>query len=183
MSPSVPDETTSDDGQAVQVRAASAEDAPGIAQIYNHYVDIGGATFDTQHWTADEVVGLIGQPNPDGWFVAIQRDEVIGWASVRQYSSRYGYRFTCETAIYLVPSAMGRGVADLLQARIEAHCRQCDIHHAVAKISADNERSMAFHYRYGYELVGIQREIGHMEGKWTDVAILQRIFGSPDADR
>ena len=41
---------------------------------------------------------------------------------------------------------------------------------------ADNQRSIAFHRRYGYELVGIQKEIGHMEGKWTDVAILQRLF-------
>ncbi len=56
------------------------------------------------------------------------------------------------------------------------HCRDCGIHHAVAKVIADNSRSMAFHQRFGYELVGIQKAIGHMNGKWTDVAILQKIF-------
>ena len=101
---------------------------------------------------------------------------MIGWANVRRYSLRYGYRLTYETGIYLDQTAIGRGVGDVLQSRIEEHCRECGIHHAVAKIVADNQRSMAFHYRRGYELVGIQKEVGHMDGKWVDVAILQMIF-------
>jgi phosphinothricin acetyltransferase len=160
----------------VQVRMASDQDALGIARIYNHYVDGGGATFDTVHWTTEQVIKLLKGPKPEGWLVAVENATVIGWASARLYSLRHGYRFTCETAIYLDPTAVGRGIADLLQWRLEEHCRQCGIHHAVARIIASNERSMAFHRRHGYELVGIQKEIGHMDQKWTDVAMMQKIF-------
>jgi phosphinothricin acetyltransferase len=163
-------------GEGAEVREAAAEDAAAIARIYNHHVDIGGATFDTRHWAAEDIVTLINIARPEGWFVALTAQRVIGWASVRRYSLRHGYRFTCETAIYLDPEAIGSGVSDLLQRRVEQHCRQQNLHHAVAKVVADNERSMAFHYRYGYELVGIQKEIGHMDGQWVDVAILQKIF-------
>lgn len=176
MNPPGPAESSTRDEHRVSVRAATDRDAEAIVQIYNHYVRVGGATFDTLPWTATFVVELIDHPKPDGWFVAIKNDGVVGWASVRRFSNRFGYRFSCETAIYLEPSAMGQGVGDLLQQRVEAHCRNCEIHHAMAKIIADNQRSIAFHRRYGYEMVGIQKEIGHMDGQWLDVAILQKIF-------
>jgi phosphinothricin acetyltransferase len=163
-----------DDG--LRVRVALGGDAFDIARIYNHYVDVGGATFDATPWTLEFAKGLLAAAKPEAWFVADEKGDVIGWASVRRYSLRHGYRFTCETAIYLDPVAVGRGVGDALQIRLEEHCRKSGVHHAVAKVIADNERSMAFHHRYGYELVGIQKEIGHMNGQWTDVAILQKIF-------
>lgn len=160
----------------MRVRAALGSDAFDIARIYNHYVDVGGATFDKTPWTLEFAKGLVAAAEPEAWFVAVEQAEVIGWASVRRYSLRHGYRFTCETAIYVDPVAVGRGVGDALQNRLESHCRKSGIHHAVARVIAVNRRSMAFHYRCGYELVGIQKEIGHMDGQWVDVAILQRVF-------
>jgi L-amino acid N-acyltransferase len=161
---------------SVLVRAATSADAGAIAEIYNSHVDLGGSTYDTQHWTPESVQQLLDCSAPDGWFVAEELGQVVGWSSARRYSLRYGYRFTCETAIYLSPSAYGRGIADALQQRLELHCREHKMHHAVAKIIADNQRSLAFHRRYGYELVGVQKEIGHMRGEWSDVAILQKIY-------
>jgi phosphinothricin acetyltransferase len=49
----------------------------------------------------------------------------------------------------------------------------------VAKLWADNERSRALHRACGYELVGVQREIGRVEGAWRDVAIMQKILDAP----
>ena len=48
--------------------------------------------------------------------------------------------------------------------------------YAVAKIVAGNDRSLAFHQRYGYQFVGTQKEIGRINDQWVDVVILQRIF-------
>ncbi|MFK8114205.1 MAG: N-acetyltransferase family protein [Rubripirellula sp.] len=164
------------DSSCVCVREAAVTDADAIARIYNTQVDAGGSTFDTQHWNRAAVCDLLDFGEPDGWFVAEENGGVVGWASVRRYSLRIGYRFTCETAIYLSPIAFGKGIADELQQRVESHCCDHKMHHAVAKIIADNERSIAFHRRFGYELVGIQKEIGYMNGSWSDVAILQKIF-------
>lgn len=169
-------ETIAARDHGAHVRVATDRDASDIASIYNHYVDIGGATFDNDHWTTDQVIELLNGRKPTCWLVAVDEDVVIGWSSACPFSHRYGYRFSCETAIYLTPASLGRGVGDALQVRLEQHCRECGIHHAVARIIADNERSMAFHRRYGYELVGIQKEIGHMNDQWADVAILQKIF-------
>lgn len=176
MNPSNPPESLTGGDDTVLVRRADSEDAASIAAIYNHYVDAGGATFDTIHWKAGQIADSLAGVSADGWYVALIGGQVVGWASARPYSQRHGYRFTCETAIYLATGAIGTGAADRLQRQIEQHCQQWQIHHAVAKIVAENHRSIAFHRKHGYEMVGIQKEIGHMHGHWIDVAILQRLF-------
>lgn len=158
------------------VRFARQEDATEIARIYNAHVDLGGSTFDTEHWQPSQLEAFIVRQGSEVWLVAEIDGAVIGWASARCYSLRHGYRFTLETAIYLDPVAIGKGVASDLQRLLETECRDRKIHHLVAKIAADNQRSMEFHYRHGYQLVGIQKEIGHMDGDWRDVAILQKLL-------
>ncbi|NND97308.1 MAG: N-acetyltransferase [Pirellulaceae bacterium] len=151
-------------------------DAAQIARIYNHYVVTGGATFDNVQWPSSRVTALMEIGLPDAFYLADLDNQILGWASARRFSDRHGYLHACETAIYLDPDAIGRSVADLLQQQIEFHCREHGFHHAVAKIIASNQRSLAFHYRHGYELVGVQKEIGFVDNQWVDVAILQRIF-------
>lgn len=158
------------------IRKAVADDAAAIANIYNHHIEIGGSTFDTKQWTAIDVSKLIELPNPNTWLVAQSDHQILGWAATRPHSQRHGYRYTCETAIYLHPSSTGRGIGDLLQREIEKHCREVGLHHAVAKIISHNHRSISFHQRHGYEIVGVQKEIGRMDDKWCDVTIMQRIF-------
>ena len=160
----------------IDTRPATIDDAAEITRIYNYYIRLGGVTFDFEEYSVDQVATLLERRQDDAWFVASRGDALLGWASARQFSDRPGYRYSCETAIYLDEAALGSGVGNLLQQRIEQHCRDAGIHHAMAKIVADNYRSLAFHYRYGYELVGTQREIGRVDGKWVDVVILQRLF-------
>lgn len=162
----------------IEIRPATIDDAAEITRIYNYYIRLGGVTFDFDEYDVARVETLLKRGAPDAWFVADPGSscQLIGWASARQFSDRPGYQYSCETAIYLDQAAIGSGAADVLQQRIHRHCEENGVHHAMAKIVADNQRSIAFHYRYGYELVGTQREIGRVDGRWVDVAILQRIF-------
>ena len=155
---------------------AAASDATQITRIYNHYVDVGGATFDKVHWSVERVTKLLEIPLPDGCYVAELAGQLLGWASARQFSDRHGFRFSCETAIYLDPSAVGKKVADASAETDHDPLPKNEFHHAVAKIIASNDRSLKFHYRFGYELVGIQKEIGRVNDEWVDVAILQKVF-------
>lgn len=167
------------------IRFASLEDAGEIARIYNHYVEVGGATFATALVTTSEIEEMMAANSDiDGWFAAEAKDSksLLGWASARSFSDRFGYRLSCETAIYLMPEAMGLDIADGLQDLVHQHCIDKGIHHAMAKIIASNERSIRFHYRRGFTLVGIQDEIGHLNGEWQDVAILQRLFPAKNDD-
>jgi phosphinothricin acetyltransferase len=165
-----------DPPRRLQIRRADKDDAREIARIYNVHVMAGGVTFDTDPWGESDTAARLSRPDPDGWYVAEDPRGVTGWASVRRFSERFGYRFTCESAIYLDPAAYGQGVADALQTQIHTHCRDRNIHHAVARIVSDNVRSIAFHQRYGYRVVGIQHEIGRINNQWVDVTIMEKLF-------
>ena len=158
------------------IREATIADAASVAESYNHYVMVGGSTFDRDPWSPSDAAAYIESEPPEAWFVADTSSAIVGWASIRQYSVRDGYRLSYETAIYLSPASLGTGVADALQHCVDNYFCQRGLHHAVAKIIADNQRSIAFHIRHGYELVGVQKEIGRMDERWIDVAILQKIY-------
>ncbi|MGB7328294.1 MAG: N-acetyltransferase family protein [Rubripirellula sp.] len=158
------------------VRAAATADAEAIAEIYNHHVLAGGATFDVLPWTVAQVSDLLLIESPETWVVCVDGERMLGWASARQFSMRYGFRMSLEWAIYLLPESIGKGVADSLIVEVEQRCREGQVHHLMSRVIAANQRSLAFHYRHGYELVGVQKEIGNLNNQWVDLAILQKIL-------
>lgn len=101
---------------------------------------------------------------------------VVGWGIIRQYSEREGYRFTGETSVFLARSHTGRGLGTQLQRALLERCEVFGYHHLVAKIFADNDQSIRMHRNFGYELVGVQREVGMVDGVWRDVAIMQLLL-------
>jgi phosphinothricin acetyltransferase len=43
----------------------------------------------------------------------------------------------------------------------------------IARIAGDNPASVSLHERYGFELVGIEREVGYKFERWIDVVEMQ----------
>ena len=43
----------------------------------------------------------------------------------------------------------------------------------VARINASSEGSIALHRKCGFQLVGIEREVGRKFNRWHDVALMQ----------
>lgn len=159
------------------IRPAHPDDAARIAGIYNHHVDAGGATFDVLHWDPLNVAESLPPKPPSGWYVA-ETDAlgVVGWATLRPISDRAGFCHTLESGIYLHPDAVGSGLADPLQESLHLHAEQHAIHHIMARIISYNERSIAFHLRHGFEVVGVQREIGRLNSTWVDLTVMQKLI-------
>ena len=160
----------------VRYRPARKEDCADICKIYNSHIDHGGSTFETEYWQACQLASQITGNEIDHWFVAEQNTKIIGWSAARIYSNRYGYRLTREIAIYLSIEHIGNGYANKLLELTEQICRDNGVHHLVSRVITCNQQSLRFHNRHGYEIVGIQKEIGKLKGEWLDVAILQKIL-------
>lgn len=168
----------------IEIRKAQAKDAKRIAEIYNYYVGLGGATFDNQQWTTDQALKLIGG---DGiWLVASKSDQelgdqatgdqVIGWASAKPFSARYGYRMSLESAVYIDGRHTGQRLGNRLMTELIDCCRSEGIHYLMARIIAGNDGSSKLHEKLGFEYVGTQREVGRMDDQWLDVILLQKIL-------
>ena len=49
-------------------------------------------------------------------------------------------------------------------------------HAMMARIVGGHDASIALHRACGFELVGVEREVGRKFGRWLDVALMQRLL-------
>ena len=161
----------------MQIRQYSEQDIQAIVDIYNEHIRQGGSTLDCHPYSFDKMRSNIKKINHRETFLVAQiAENVIGWGSIRSYSDRPGYRVCCETSIYLSIAKIGRGYGQILQTALLEKVREFGYHHVVVKILTTNQKSIDFHKRFGFEIVGIQKEIGFYRGQWQDVTIMQLIL-------
>ena len=49
-------------------------------------------------------------------------------------------------------------------------------HSIMARIADAQDASITLHTKHGFELVGIEREVGRKFGRWLNVALMQRLL-------
>ena len=161
----------------LSLRNADFADTLAVAEIYNQYIKQGLSTMDRQLKTADDIQSwLDGFSDREALLVLEKKDQIIGWGIIKKYSDREGYRYACETAVYLTKEEVGKGYGTCIKKAIIERCRQMNYHHLVAKIFSDNVGSIVYNQNLGYEIVGEQKEIGIRNGKWMNVTIMQLIL-------
>ncbi len=159
------------------IRPAESRDYWAIATIYNEAIAHGGITMDGHPYSADDINTIIQKmTDREMILVAELHSQVIGWGVIRRYSDRLGYQVCCETSIYLTCSKTHNGYGRQLQTVLMEKVQALGYHHVVAKILAANQSSVRFHQKFGFEVVGIQKEIGFIQGTWHDVVIMQYIM-------
>lgn len=154
------------------IRPAAAEDLTAIAEIYNHEVDEGVATFDTEHRPITAWATHLADGEP--LVVAVDDAGVHGYASAFPYRPKLGYRFTREASIYVAPAGQGQGIGRELYATLLDELEALGMHLVLAAVALPNPASLALHRACGFEEVGTMREVGHKHGRWIDVMWLQK---------
>lgn len=156
------------------IRSATSADAAVIASILNASIRAQDSLMIETPVTAEDIAAeMTGFSAREGYLVLDVEGVVVGWGVLKRYSRRSGYRFAGETSVYLRRDRRGRGHGTRLQRALLDLAREHGYHHLVAKIWASNAASIAMHEKLGFEVVGIQREIGYVDGRWRDVAIMQ----------
>lgn len=162
----------------VAIRPAVVADAEQIREIYNHEVLQGTATFDLvprslddqRQWLADRSGAL-------STIVAAEGAEIVGFASLSPYRERAAYRTSVEDSVYVRRDRHGLGIGRLLLAELLEVAATSGFHAVFARINATGEASIRLHRSLGFELVGIEREVGRKFGRWHDVALMERLIG------
>jgi len=161
----------------MQVRSASAADAPALAALYGHHVLHGLGTFETEAPSAEDMAGRLAAVQAIGlpYLVAEADGAILGFAYGAPFRPRASYRYTVEDSVYIAPNLLGRGVGKALLGEIIAACEGMGLRQMVAVIGdSENARSIALHRGIGFEPVGVFRAIGFKHGRWVDVVMMQR---------
>lgn len=159
----------------LNIRSATARDAPAIQAIYAPIVRGTAISFEDVPPTAEEMaqrITIVSEAYP---YLAAERDgTVVGYAYGSVHRARPAYRHSVEVTVYVRESARGTGVGRALYRALLPALAEGGFHMAFAGIALPNPGSIALHEAVGFEQIGVFREIGFKFGRWHDVGWWQR---------
>ncbi len=160
------------------VRLAAGDDAEAIRAIYNREVLESTNTFDLVPRTLqDQVDWLRAHDGAHPAVVAVKgAATVIGFGSVSPFRDRPAYSTTVENSVFVHHEHRGSGVGKLILNELIRLSTSHGFHAMIARIVGGNEASINVHKACGFELVGIEREVGRKFGRWLDVVEMQRLL-------
>ena len=152
----------------MHVREATNQDLTAIADIYAHEVHTAVSTFDLEPPGEDYWRAKLDSREPGDHLLVAEEDGILGYAYSSSYRTRPAYRHTRETSVYLADGARGRGLGRALYDDLLARLRADEVHVVVALIALPNPASIALHEAFGFEEVGVMREVGRKFDRWID---------------
>ena len=165
----------------ITIRLADAStDATAVAAIYRPSVADSFISFEEEPPAAAEMATrieatLVRTP----WLVAVDDDEVVGYAYASRHRERAGYRWSVDVSAYVREDRRGRGIAAALYQSLIRILTAQGFANAYAGITQPNRASVALHRSIGMELVGVYRGVGYKLGAWRDVAWYQLRLTGP----
>jgi len=159
------------------VRLAHKGDAEAIRAIYNVEVTGSTATFDIVERSIEEQIAWLERhAGAHPAVVAVDDGEICGFGSLSSYRDRAAYSTSVEDSVYVHSSWRRRGVGILLLRALVDLANAHGFHAVVGRIAGGNEASVSLHEACGFEVIGVEREIGRKFGRWLDVTLVQKLL-------
>ena len=159
------------------IRSAVEADAEAIRSIYNHEVENETSTFDlVPRSLQDQIEWQNARQGAFCVYVAELNGEVVGFGALSPYKERAAYRTSVENSIYVRRDLGRQGIGRAILGHLLDTAEEGGFHAVIARITTLSEASIALHSALGFQMVGIEREIGRKFNKWLDVAIMEYLL-------
>ncbi len=149
------------------IRLVEQRDIDALAAIYNYYIENTTFTLELEPLTEQvfaERVRSISARYP--YLVYEENGEILGYAYLSEFNRRGGYRFTVDLSLYVLPTARGRGIGRRLYGEIEKLAKESGYCNIISLITSENEASLAFHDKLGFECVAKIDGIANKFDRW-----------------
>ena len=169
----------------VTIRMATNADAKEILEIYTPYVKDTAISFEYDVPSVDEFAERINNTlKRYPYIVAIDNNQIIGYAYASSFKARVAYDWAVETTIYLRQDCKGKGVGKKLYLTLEEILKRQNIlnlNACIAYTSTENayltNTSSYFHEHLGYKKVGHFTKCGFKLGNWYDMIWMEKMMG------
>ena len=159
------------------VREVRLEDAAAISEIYRPYVLDTDITYETVPPTPEQFAERIKKTTERYPYVVCEDEgEVIGYAYASRAGERAAYEYSVSMSVYVRQDKRRLGAARAMYAFLLDELVKRGYHTAVALLSLPNDASEAFHESFGFEKVGVFREMGWKHGAFHDQLLMQKML-------
>ena len=172
--------------KGLQIRTATAEDAPALAAIYAPYVRDTAITFEYEPPTAEEfAVRMRKTLTFYPYLVAVLDGEPVGYAYASPFKDRPAYDWAVETSIYVTREHEHEGIGRKLHDAL-ANCLRaqgiCNMYACIALPDGPDDETLTrnseqFHAHLGYRLVGEFYRCGYKTGRWYNMVWMEYMIG------
>ncbi|MGH9293861.1 MAG: GNAT family N-acetyltransferase [Acidimicrobiales bacterium] len=159
------------------VRRAVPADSESIRAIYNVEVTTSTATLDLVARTPGEQAAWMA--DHCGVYPAIVAEiegAIVGFASLSPYRPRPGYATAVEDSVYVAGDHRGKGVGRALLSAAVDTARSHGFHSVIGRIVGDQQASIALHRTCGFEILGVEKQVGRKFGRFLDVTVVQQML-------
>jgi phosphinothricin acetyltransferase len=101
---------------------------------------------------------------------------LLGFGSLHTFRHKPGYRLTVENSVYVHPDHHRQGVGSAIILDQIERARALGLHAIVAGIDAEQEGSLALHYKHGFREVGRFPQVGQKFDRWLDAVFMELIL-------
>ena len=142
-----------------------------VKRIYEEGIATGNATFQTaapgwEEWNNAHIKACR--------IIALENNEVLGWAALTPVSSRCVYAGVAEVSVYVAANARGKNIGSQLLQELINQSEQNGIWTLQSGIFPENKASISMHEKNGFRIIGYREKIGKMGNVWRDNISLER---------
>lgn len=153
-----------------KIRFAKPEDAENILNIYQKYITDTVITFEMQVPSVLEFQNRMSKIMEQFPYLVCEMDgKVVGYAYASKHRERAAYQWSADLSIYIEETYHRQHIATMLYDKLIDLLKMqgyCTVH---VGVTSPNPNSEAFHEAYGFETVGVFRNVGYKLGQWRDV--------------
>ncbi|MSQ40073.1 MAG: N-acetyltransferase family protein [Dehalococcoidia bacterium] len=163
------------DSSGAVIRQAEVGDLPAITRIHNEGIEDRIATLDLEPYTVEEKAEQFAlMTSQDPTLVAEAGGEVVGWASLHPFSSRKGYWGVKELSIYVARPWRYQGIGARLLEELLQRANALNIYKVILNVLPYNQPALALYRQVGFREVGVYHNQGRIDGKWTDILVMEK---------
>lgn len=165
------------------IRLALPSDSEAILEIYQPYVLDAAVCAETEVPEIGAFTARIAAIAGRYPFLVYEADgEIVGYTYASRHRERAGYLYDAEVSIYLRPAYHGTGIAYKLYGCLLDILAKLGYRNVYAGYAGSNEKSMNFHRKIGFSIVGTYHKAVHKFGQWFDVIWLEKAINEYSAE-
>src|SRR4249919_2002082 len=171
-------------GHDLIVRTSTEVDVPAMIDIYSHHVQRGLGEYEFEEMHPEDIKrrrkNMLKRRLPH--LVAERAGVIVGYAYAVPFRKRPAYRYAVKHSIYVHKDHLHSGIGRLLLPALIDACAAAGFRQMFGYIDGSNTPSQKLHEGFGFERVGLLKDVGFKFGRWTDSLLMQRALGSGAAE-
>lgn len=162
----------------MEIRNYKTEDANSILEIINYNILNSTALYDYEPRSLENQIAIFDDKLKKGFpiIVATENEVVVGFGYYSEFRFREAYKFTVEHSVYAHPNHIGKGIGKLIMESLIDLAKAQKLHTMIGVIDSENQSSIDFHEKFGFEIVGTIKDSGFKFDRWLHSVFMQKMI-------